>query len=79
MIFVKINFTPKKIIDFKKSRTATEIALLDKDNYLYVTISCIVVMRKRVICILFRRLFFIAYLSKKLCIFSNFVQLIMKV
>ena len=31
-MFVKTNFTPKFIINFKKSRTAIEIASLDKNN-----------------------------------------------
>ena len=32
IIFVKTNFTPKNMINFKKSKTAIEIASLDKNN-----------------------------------------------
>ena len=38
-IYVKTNFTPKIMIIFKKSRTAIEIASLDKIIQLYVTIT----------------------------------------
>ena len=49
IIFVKTNFTPKEIIDFTKSQTAIEIALLDKDNYSYVAITC---TNKKITCTL---------------------------
>ena len=86
------------MIDFKKSRTAIEIASLDKDNYSYVTITY---TNKRItlyyhvehvvnidilsgneekgnLYFILKIIFHCIFIEKP-CIFSKFVQLIMKV